>query len=435
VVDADNDGHDDLFVSPFANNANQEGQAEDVNVVWYYHNDGIDSINKFHYQGDTMLTSGVIDIGTESHAVFYDYNHDGLMDIVVGNYGQFQASGYPKSYLALYTNTGTATVPQYQETNLNWNNLSAYQINGIFPSFGDMNGDGKPDMVVGDSYGNIHLFTNTGSVANPYPSMTAQDWFGINVGANAAPFIYDVNGDSLNDLVIGSRNNNIFYFQNYGTRTHPYFSTTPDSLNASFGNIKVFDQHVVGTPPGYACPFIHVENGQTILYSGSQLGRIQKFLVNSDSLMHGTFALLDSNVLGTKPGLRSTISIADINHDGINDYLTGNIRGGLNLYSDNNWGNVQVISSIAETKPDQNQMQVFPNPAKDKVICRMAESGVTLLSAVLYDMLGEMIAVPVSKEVNSNISLSVNGLANGIYVVQATDSDGKVHQSKIAVYK
>ncbi len=433
MVDADNDGHDDLFISPFASDAIQEGQAEDVKVVQYYHNVGIDSINQFHYMGDTLLTEGIIDVGTESHPVFFDYNNDGLLDIVVGNYGRYQASGYPKSGLALYENIGSDTVPKYQEINLDWNGLSAYQLNGIYPGFGDLDGDGKPDMVIGDSYGNVSFFHNAGTTTASYPSMTASNWFGINVGANAAPFIYDVNGDSLNDLVIGSRNNNILYYRNFGTRTNPLFS--PDSVNASFGNIKVYDRHVAGTPPGYATPFITVENGETVLYSGSQLGITFKYVINPDSLRRGTFAAIDTNVLGTKPGLRSTICVADINHDGKNDYLTGNIRGGLNLYSDVNWGNVPEISSVIEPVVEKCQIQIYPNPAKDKIFCRMAKGDVTLVSAQLYDLLGEQMAVTVNKENGDMLILSVADLANGMYVIQVRDSGGHVSQSKISIFK
>jgi hypothetical protein len=432
VIDADNDGYDDLVFAPFANNANQEGQSQDVNVVSYYHNIGVDSVNLFHYISDTMVTGG-IDIGTESHAVFFDYNSDSLMDIVVGNYGQFSQTGFPTSYLALYKNIGTPSVPRYQEQSLNWNNLTSYQINGIYPAFGDLDGDGHPDMLVGDSYGNVSFFHNAGTTTASYPSMTGPDWFNINVGNNAAPFIYDVNGDGLNDIVVGSQRNNIYYYWNFGTATNPMFSR--DSVNKAFGNIAVYDHTVLGPPPGYATPFITTENGNMVLYSGSQLGRIFKYTINRDSLRSGTFAALDTDLLGTKPGLRSTISVADINHDGMNDYLTGNIRGGLNLYSDANWGNVPVMSSISEPSLDNAQMQVYPNPARDKVVCRISSTELTLVSAQLFDMLGENIAVPVSKSADNSLLISVEDVSNGMYVIQARDSRGVLHQNKISIFK
>jgi hypothetical protein len=265
--------------------------------------------------------------------------------------------------------------------------------------------------------------------------MTVSNWFGINVGANAAPFIYDLNGDGLNDIIIGTRTGSIYYYQNFGTATSPYFTTTPDSVNMALGNIHVYDHTVAGPPPGYATPFITVENGQKVLYTGSQVGRIFKFAINPDSLMKGTFASLDTDVLGTKPGLRSTVYVADINHDGMNDYLCGNIRGGINLYSDANWGNVPVISSITEPTLNQNFMQVYPNPAKDQVICRLSNNSLTLVSVQLYDMLGETVNVPVNKSGDNALILSVSDVSNGIYVIQAIDSHGQLYKNKISIFK
>jgi hypothetical protein len=431
-ADINNDGFEDLLFAPFASNINQEGQSQDVNVVSYYQNNGIDSINKFHYVSDTTITGG-IDVGTESHAVFTDYNHDGLMDIVIGNYGQFSQTGFPTSYLALYQNTGTNTAPEYVEKNLNWSNLTPFQLNGLYPAFGDLDGDSMPDMVVGDSYGDLNFFHNTGATVDSFPSMTAPQWFGLNVGNNAAPFIYDVNGDSLNDLLVGTKSGSIYYFPNFGTKVNPYFTMSTDSVNKTFGNIEVYDHTAAGPPPGYAAPIIHAENGQMMLYCGTQLGFVYKYLVNPDSLMHGSFTLLDSNMLGTKPGLRSTVSIADINGDGLNDYLMGNIRGGISLYSDSNWGNIRVINSIVESS-GKEQMQVFPNPAKDKVICRLP-GGAPLMTAMLYDLLGETITVPVNNGSDNTLTLSVGGVADGIYIIQAKDAHGHIYQSKIAIYK
>jgi hypothetical protein len=431
LVDADNDGFQDLFISPFASNASQEGQSQDVNVVQYYHNIGIDTISQFHYMGDTMMINGIIDVGTESHPVFFDYNNDGLMDVVVGNYGRFEPNGFPKSDLALYTNTGTATAPQYEETSLDWNSLSTYQLQGIYPAFGDLDGDGKADMVVGDVTGNISFFKNSGSTTTPFPSMTSHNWFGINLVANAAPFIYDVNGDSLNDLVIGTKNNNISYYWNFGTKTNPMFS--PDSVITNFGGIRVYDYRVAGTPPGYATPYITKENGIAVLYSGSQRGITFKYAIDAN-LHSNSFMLLDSNVISDLPGQRSTVSIADINHDGINDYLTGSIRGGVNLYSDVNWGNVPQISGIIENSPAKYQLRVYPNPAKDKVFCTISGSTVRLVSAVLYDLVGNKLVVPVANQDENTLVLSTGALSEGIYVVQVGDSNGQTYQKKLTIF-
>jgi hypothetical protein len=432
ALDADNDGYEDLFVSPFATNAIQEGQSEDIRTVQFYHNTGIDSVKIYHYMGDTILSNGMIDVGSESHPVFFDYNGDGLIDIVTGNYGEFAPVGYPKSYLALYKNIGTDTMPVYEEENMDWNHLSTFQLNGIYPAFGDLDGDGHSDMVIGDATGNIHFFKNTGGNIAAYTSMTAQNWFGINVGANAAPMIYDVNGDGLNDMVIGSKGNNIMYFWNYGNATTPIFS--PDSSNAFFGHIRVYDTHPAGQPPGYAAPWITQENGSLVLYSGSQRGYTFRYSIDTDSLRHGGFALLDSDVLGTKPGMRSTISIADINHDGHPDYLAGNIRGGMSIYSDINWGRLPVISSIPTSDLHSNNIEVYPNPAKDIITCKSSETGIFLSMVQLYDICGSLIKTYVLNK-RSEFVLPLDGIPNGMYVIKIITENGSSYQKKIIILK
>jgi len=452
-LDADNDGFADLMVAPFASNGDVESQSIDINVIKYYHNNGgTDSINTYHYEGDTLINNSIVDVGTESHPVFYDYNHDGLMDIVIGRYGQFltpsnAALGTPGgaiSSLYLYKNIGSDTLPVFLLVDTDWNHLSVFDahdaFDNMYPAFGDLDGDGHPDMVVGNFAGNIAFFHNAGTTVDSFPSMTASNWFGIDVGFDAAPFIYDVNGDGLMDLVIGSSGrtpdaqigSHIFYYWNFGTPTHPMFS--PDSVNNFFGNVQVWDYHI-GTVQGFATPVLRQENGSTVLYSGSQRGFTLKFAVDPDSLRSGTFALIDSDLLGVKPGIRSNVSIADINHDGHNDYLTGNIRGGIMLFSDTAWTTYYSTTGIAAITPNEDLLKVYPNPAKDMIICHLTQGNSQLVSAQLYDILGASVSTTITRSDESGIVLSVAGLSPGIYVIQASDRSGKSYQHKIAIMK
>ena len=452
-MDIDNDGFEDLMVAPFATNVDVPSQSQDINVIHYYRNNAsTDTINTFHYEGDTLLNNSIVDVGTESHPVFFDYNGDSLLDMVIGRYGQYVSPGNPItstpgvsiSSLFLYKNVGTKTYPIFQLMDSDWNHLSIYDstqlYNGMYPAFGDLDGDGLPDMVLGNLSGNIAFFHNAGSSSNAsYPSMTGPNWFGINVGQDATPFIYDVNGDGLNDLIIGSSNRNpilgggyIHYYWNFGTPTNPQFS--PDSVNKFFGNIIVWDSTGGYIQPSYANPDIVKENGSLVLYTGSGPGITYKFAVNPDSLRSGSFEVLDRDVLGFKPGLRSNVSVADINNDGKNDYLTGNIRGGIMLFSDTAWG-VNPTNGVTNITSGNDQLVVFPNPSKDNVMCRLGNGGQSLVSAQLYDMLGSTVTTNISHHDESGIVLNVSGLTEGLYIVQAIDRNGKTYQKKVAVIK
>jgi hypothetical protein len=393
-----------------------------------------------------------VDVGSESHPVFFDYNGDGLMDIVVGEFGQFVSPGNPQlgtpgraiSSLYLYKNIGSDTMPIFKLIDSDWNHLSVFDstgiLNGQYPAFGDLDGDSLPDMVVGDFAGNINFFHNAGTATNAtYPSMTAPNWFGINIGNDAAPFIYDMNGDGLNDLVIGSSGrspsllgSHIFYYWNFGTPTHPQFSV--DSVNKFFGNVIVWDSSI-GIVEGFSTPVIVKENDSLMLYSGSQRGITFKYLVNTDSLRSGSFAQLSSDVLGIKPGLRSNVSIADINHDGKNDYLTGNIRGGMMLFSDTAWSITSIPTSIKNVTDNNYRLQIFPNPSRDQVVCHLTGDGVALSDVVLYNMLGKIVSVPVNKGNDNTITLTVRDISEGMYIVRVTDANGRSYQQKISVIK
>ena len=94
-----------------------------------------------------------------------------------------------------------------------------------------------------------------------------------------------------------------------------------------------------------------------------------------------------------------------------------------------------MISSIIEPAVERGELQVFPNPARDKVVCRIVNNETTLMSVSMYDMLGETISAPITRGSDNTITLSVDGIVDGIYVIQAKDNLGKMYQRKISIFK
>lgn len=411
-IDADNDGLSDLLIAP-----NARTGARDVNNIMFYKNVN-DTACSFAYQTDSFIVDQSFDFGTDSKPIFFDYNGDGLLDIVVGNYGYFRPFDTYKSTLAVLENIGTQSSPSYKLRTADYQNVSVYERIAVHPAFGDMDGDGREDMIIGDHQGYLHYFRNTGSTVASFPTMTAPQYFGIDVGEFAAPFIYDMNGDGLKDLVVGKKNGKVNYYWNFGTTSNPQFSA--DSVNLNFGNISVVQNNA---SENFAAPsVIRNASNELLIFSGSMRGTIFEYIVDPTKLRSGAFLCIDSNYLREDLGAKANIAIADINNDGNWEYVAGNARGGLMMYSDSLWNpgtTLNLPTGIAEVKTSSNGVILYPNPAKNYVNIRLREGNFENAQVHIYNVIGENFATEptISKDI---IHLNTSSLAKGMYFVRIT---------------
>ena len=84
-------------------------------------------------------------------------------------------------------------------------------------AFGDLDGDGDPDLLVGGTTGTLRYFRNSGSASSfafQPRTGTANPLNGVDVGSGSKPAFGDLDADSDLDLVIGDGNGNFSYFEN-----------------------------------------------------------------------------------------------------------------------------------------------------------------------------------------------------------------------------
>ena len=134
-----------------------------------------------------------------------DLDDDGDMDLMVGEYG---------GVMQYFKNNGTPTAPQFAAPQQNPFGLTS-TVDLAAPTFADLDVDGDLDMLVGEYYGNMQYFENTGTATNPQFAAKQQNPFGLEGVVDAAfPAFADLDGDGDMDLMVGEYGGSMQYFTN-----------------------------------------------------------------------------------------------------------------------------------------------------------------------------------------------------------------------------
>ena len=352
----------------------------------------------------------MIDVGKGANPVFFDYNNDGLKDIIIGNYGYHQNNDNPISSLALLENIGTLSDPKFNLVDRDWLSLSNLNLNttlnlpalNLSPTFGDLDNDGQDEMVIGDADGKLHYFdhqNNNFIITNP-------NFFNIDVGYFAQPEITDVNRDGLMDLIIGEQSGTINYFQNRGSLINQVF----DTIIENFGGIDIEDSV---TNTGYSSPKMIDSSGVYHLYVGSNSGKIYKF-TNIENNLNGQFTEVTSTFSNIWDGGKSVFSLSDINNDQNIDLIIGNISGGISFFNSDS-----LIVSYEIEKIQSNKILIYPNPSLSEFQINSRTNGMIYI----YDLLGDIVLEKekLSDEITINHSLN-----SGIYILKLNSISKKI---------
>ena len=174
------------------------------------------------YDAGTKLKAGGKEIKVRSPSAPYlvDWNEDGNTDLLVGNGG---------GYLHLFLNQGSGGFVPGVMIKAAGKDLDVGS--NASPCVVDWNGDGKKDLVMGKGNGEVYVYLNEGTNEQPIFGKSIQLNGGkLDVGSNSSLDVVDWNGDGKKDLVVGNSDGEIFVFINRGTNYEPQFDNEGDKL-------------------------------------------------------------------------------------------------------------------------------------------------------------------------------------------------------------
>ena len=208
---------------------------------------------------------------------FVDLDHDGDLDLITGEF---------LDRITYFENIGTRTAPEYAAGKfLTYDGAVIHQdLQMLQVVVFDWNRDGEPDIFVGKEDGRVALMLNQGTFADGVPQFSLPEYLQqeadyLKIGALCTPYSVDWDNDGDADLIVGDTAGYINFVENL------------DGAES----------------PKWAKPVYLKAEGETIRIQAGTNGSIQ-------------------GPAEAKWGY-TTLSVADWDHDGLNDIMINSIWG------------------------------------------------------------------------------------------------------------
>lgn len=348
-LDLNHDNRQDMVVA-----ATQYFNFKSRDQVWMYENVSNSLQDSFQFKSSSFLADEMLQHQTRSAPFLIDVNGDGAQDLILSFTG---TNNYSRVYLYLRKVAPTTGSYYFDLVDTAFLGINSLSLTNVQFAGGDLNGNAKQDLIVGSFDGKLRFFENI-STANGY-AFSAGVELAVTPDTAVAPELIDINRDGKLDLLVGNYRGRIVYYQNVGTTFQANFQL----VSNAFGNINLS-----AADPGWAKPRISDfnSNGNFDLVVGGIDGHLH-FYPDIENQLLGTFSAQNNAFYYHETGIyadsrltnHSNPCIGFINQDNLPDLIVGNERGGLTAFANNlQQLSVEPLSSLSQ------QIVLYPNPTQ-----------------------------------------------------------------------
>ncbi|NBC26725.1 MAG: VCBS repeat-containing protein [Bacteroidetes bacterium] len=263
---------------------------------------------EFTLQTKTFLNS--IDVGNESIVTAGDLTGNGLTDLLVAN--KIDPGDRNSSIVYIFENRGTKNSPEYHQNG----SLDLPDDYHYAPAMADLNGDGLQDLMLGKWRGELSYYQQMDDGFELIDDTLLE----LPRGSNATPELADLDGDGDMDLLVGQSGGGVAYFRNEGDAGRPDFQLVENAFPS------VETQH-------RSVPALHDADGDgdLDLFLGSKVEGIL-FYRNIGDPQNPAFKK-EASPFSFRVTQFSSPHFVDVDGDGSVEFLSGNKEGGVIFYS------------------------------------------------------------------------------------------------------
>ena len=369
----------------------------------YYKNTGTKTAPIYTLQTGTANPFNGFDVGSNSTVAFQSIDTDTDYDLIVGN---------SVGVLSYYKNTGNNSAPVFTAQTSTANPFNGFDVGGYSaPYIADLDFNSVRDVVVGEDGGLLNYYKNTGSPSAPAFTLqtgTANPFNSINFGTliHTTPILIDFDLDGDFDLILGLSTGVLYYYKNTGSKTAPAFTVQTGTANP----FNVIDMGADSVPTAQDVD----DDGDLDLIVGTSGGTIRYFMSVPNSASPTITSGATANFVENGTGVAYTATATDPD--------AGNILGYSISGTDAALFNINSITGAVTFKTTPN----FEAPS-DSGANNVYNLNVTVSDGSLTATKAVAITVTNVNEVptltsGATASLAENG--TGIaYTVTATDPD------------